>query len=135
MGSQVPSVLEGLSLEATSSHLNPVLGMRVKPVHFELAPDPLSDVVAISSCSSSASVDIWGQVMNLEAVLVTDGLSTGGSGISCDTNAILNMVNMIQFELTLKTTPQMVVPVLVYWRELLLSAFDSIRALLRKQLS
>tara|TARA_B110001450_G_C17543152_1_gene449458 strand:- start:207 stop:482 length:276 start_codon:yes stop_codon:yes gene_type:complete len=91
--------------------------MGVEPVHLKLSLDSLSNVVAISGSSSTTAVNIWGEIMDFEAVLVTDSGSSSRPCISSDSDTILkNMVNIIDLKLwmlTLKTTPQMVVPVLV----------------------
>ena len=85
-----------------------------------------SNMVAISSCASSSTVDIWGQVMKFLADFVCDDGTSSGSGIRSEGHTSLQShtdkqslksvrrdTRVILIALTSKTAPQMVVPVLV----------------------
>ena len=86
---KVSSVSEGLRRKSASGHLDSALRVSIVPVHFELPLNPLGNMVAISGGTSTAAVDIWGQVMDLEAVLVSNSGSSGRPGISSDSNTVL----------------------------------------------
>ncbi len=77
------------------------------------------NVVTIGSCTSTGSVNVRCHGMELCAVLVSDDGASSGSCISSEYNSALKkqICEMSRFavawKLTLKTAPQIVVPVLV----------------------
>jgi hypothetical protein len=79
--------------------LNSALRMGVEPMHFKLSLDSLGNMVAIGGSTGTAAVNVRGEIMNFEAVLVTNSGSSSGSCISSDSNTILkNMVNIIDLK-------------------------------------
>ena len=74
--------------------------------------------------------------MDLLAVLVSDDGSSSSSGIGSEDDSVLNLDKIKlknHIELTLKTTPQIVVPVFIVL--ILFPGFESASALFLRQLS
>lgn len=79
--------------------MNSALRMGVEPMHFKLSLDSLGNMIAIGGSTGTAAVNVRGEIMNFEAVLVTNSGSSSRSCISSDSNTILkNMVNIIDLK-------------------------------------
>jgi len=93
MDTNVATVLEAVLGESSDSVENSVVTVSVESVELQFAFDHFSDVVAISSGSSTAAEDVWGEVMDLLAVLITDDAASGGTGVSCKSDSFLDTIN------------------------------------------
>ena len=138
VGTNVTTISEDVLDEARGSHLHSAFCASVHSMQLKLSLDHLSDVVAIGGRTGTSAVNVGSHVMQLGAVFVGHSGTGSRSRISSEYNTVLYKLisHLLELlKLTLKTHPQMVVPVLVYCSCCLPFEPASKRALLRRQLS
>lgn len=83
------TVLEKMILEFGDRCHDSTLSPCGQSVKVQISLDHFCDMVTVSCCTSSSSVDIWSHVMKFETVLVSNDWTSSSSCICSESNSIL----------------------------------------------